>query len=42
MNIIGLGTGTKSLLGIGKDWLTERKAKITIENQEYEQKIKDI
>jgi len=34
MNIIGLGTGTKSLLNMGKDWLTDRKTKIQLDTDE--------
>ena len=42
MNIIGLGTGTKSLLNMGKTWLTDQKAKVQLETTEYDKKINEI
>lgn len=41
-NIVGFGTGTKSLLKGGMDWIQQKKGKYDIETTEAQQKIDDI
>ena len=42
MNIIGFGSGTKSLLSMGKNWLTNKKTTIQLETDQYDKKIEEI
>lgn len=41
-NLVGFGTGLKSIVNITKDWYTERKLKITTDTAQAEEELKRI